>query len=331
MSRALRRAAAAAVLALVPVLAGCGSPVPPPHPGTDPSPVPALVDVQVHRVLSGAGSALRAADGASDAAALTPRADGATLQLRQAAYRIRAAVPTTPQPPRLDGQLLVDGVPAAGEWPRWFAAVERSSAHAVPELVVLTQTGPREPYRVSASATLLPGTTLPELAREGQVARAVAPQDAGSAAASPADAVARYADVLTAGTASRWASATADDVFRQQVLSEQDAERAGVSQYEAYASTHTPRQGAVWALRTQDGGALVVGVLDGTRTFTPRGPGIRQVLPADFAALAGRGDAPAGLGVRTAEVVALSVPPSGSGAPVRLVAGNRGLVGVDVR
>jgi hypothetical protein len=286
---------------------------------------------QISRVLAGVDGVVHDADSSGDATALGARVDGAALALRRATYTVRAAVPTTPQPPVPGTSLLVAGVPGAGAWPRFFLAVTRPSADAVPQLSVLTQTGPREPYRLTASATLLPGTTLPRLAEDGGLATALPPGSAGKALLSPSDALAHYADVLTLGATSRYAASTEDDIFRRQVLSEQDDERTKVAQYETYTEAHAPRADAVWSLRTADGGSLVVGVLDGTRTFTPIGPGIVQDLPPEYAALAGRPDAPSGLQVATTEVVALHVPPAGSRDRLQLVGGNRGVVSVQVR
>ena len=326
-----RRAATAALLLGVGAgLAGCSTPVPQPQPQAQADSLPALEDAQVDRVLTGLEETVEAGDAAQDAAALAPRLQGAALSLRQAGYTVRTAVPTAPEPAPVGGEALLEAVPPAGEWPRWFLAVTRASETDVPQVSVLAQASARDPYRLSASATLLPGTTLPELDTEEELAVPVAADSAEGLVMTPADAVARYADVLTTGSASQWAGTTADDIFRQQVLAEADAERTAVGAYYGYASTHAPRAGEVWGLRTADGGALVVGVVDGARTFTPNAAGIRQVLPPEVAALAGRPDA-AGSTVRTAEVLVLAVPPEGSTEPLRLLAGNRGVVAVEVR
>ena len=327
-----RRAAAAAVLLGVGAgLAGCSTPVPAPRPQQDAQPLPALEPAQVERVLTGLEETVAAGDAAQDAGALAPRVQGAPLALRQAGYTVRTAVPTAPEPAPLGGEVLLEAVPPAADWPRWFLSVTRASETAVPQVAVLAQGGARDPYRLSASATLLPGTTLPVLATEDELAVPVAADSAEGLAWSPADAVTRYADVLTTGAASGWADATADDIFRQQVLGEADAERTAVGAYFSYTTSHTARPGETWALRTADGGAVVVAVLDGARSFVPNAPGIRQVLPPEVAALAGREDAPNGTTVRTAEVVVLAVPPAGSTEPLRLLAGNRGVVAVEVR
>lgn len=296
---------------------------------------PAVSQAQVTRVLR--------AVAAVQPAALESRYGGAVLEVRRAALTVRERVPTSPEPASLTGKRLLTAVPPAGEWPRWFLVALQPGGGAVPQVAVLVQDGPRDPYRVVACATLLPGATLPDLIQQDGAAQPLA-ADASGLVATPAEAVAGYADMLTHGGASPAAATMAPDALSAQVLAEQQAERDGVSQYMAYSAAHTPRDAGLWSLRTADGGALVVGVLSGTRTFTPRGVGVSQSLPPDLAALAGAASAPHGLEVSTAEVVVLHVPAQGTGqgknqgkdqgqeqGRVALVAGQRGTTGVTVR
>jgi glyoxylase-like metal-dependent hydrolase (beta-lactamase superfamily II) len=108
------------------------------------------------------------------------------------------------------------------------------------------------------------------------------------------------------------------------VVGEQNAERKAVSEYFDYGVTHAPRKDAVWAVRTEDGGALVIGVLQATRTFTSKAPGAKLPLPKDLAVLAGKGEATQKAEVTSLEVVAFAVPPKESDDPVTVVAGERG-------
>lgn len=327
MRRAPAVAAALAGLSavvLVVGLSGCsGGPAGPAH---EPDRAPdrtvtrvAVAEPQVERILGSVAQV--GADG------LDARYAGAELEVRRAALTVRSQVPTSPEPAPLAGQRLLTAVPPQGEWPRWFLTALQPGGGAVPQVVVLVQDGPRDPYRVVASAAVLPGASLPQPAAVDGAAQPLG-ADAEGLVRTPAQAVADYADVLTRGGEAPAAAALTDDPLRAQVLTEQQAERDGVSTYVDYTASHAPREGALWSLRTTDGGALVVGVLSGKRTFSPRGRGITQSLPPDLAALAGRATAPEGLEVSTAEVVVLRVPTSGQ---VALVAGQRGTTGVAVR
>jgi hypothetical protein len=317
----LRTAAAAAVLA---VLAGCGSqPLPQPRPAEKVEAAPVVMHSQVERVRAAVEAALAAGDKALDPEPLKARVAGPALELRQTGYTIRRKLPDQAAPPANGGELLADISPAAGGWPRFFLTATRPADDAVPQLQLLTQASARDPYRLTAWAHLLPGVTLPQTSVE-QAPEALRPADADGLKAAPADVVAGYADVLTKAKDSGSAKLFAEDPFRAQVLGEQNAEREAVSQYFDYGVTHAPRKDAVWAVRTEDGGALVIGVLQATRTFTSKAPGAKLPLPKDLAVLAGKEEATQKAEVTSLEVVAFAVPPEGSDDPVTVVAGERG-------
>lgn len=210
--------------------------------------------------------------------------------------------------------------------------VTQAEADAVPRLELLTQTGAREPYRLTASATLLPGVTLPRTAPAASGVEALPAAEPDELKLSPADALAHYADLLTAGPGSQFAAEFAEDAFRSTVVGEQDAERTAAGTTcpgcFSYAVTHAPRADAVWSVRTDDGGAMVIGVLDSTRTFTVAAAGSKLPIPADLAVLAGKAEALASAAIASVEVVALHIPPSGSAEPVRVLAADRGVVQV---
>lgn len=316
------RATAAAVVLVA--LAGCGSdPLPRPRPAEPVEAAPVVVDSQVERVRAALEAALAAGDKALDPAPLQARVTGPALELRQTGYTIRRQLPDQAAPPANGGELLADISPAADGWPRFFLTATRPSKGAVPQLQLLTQATARDPYRLTAWARLLPGVTLPQTTVD-EAPQALPPAQAGGLKSPPADVVAGYADLLTKGSASGSAKVFAEDPFRTQVVGEQDAERKAVSQFFDYGVTHAPRKDAVWAVRTEDGGALVVGVLEATRTFTSKAPGAKLPLPKDLAVLAGKPEATQKAEVKSLEVVAFAVPPADSDDPVTVVAGERG-------
>jgi hypothetical protein len=327
-SRRLTRGAAGAAVVAV-LLAACGQEaLPQPKAPKEPGPVPVVVDAQVDRVLGEVETAVGAADQALDPAPLQPRVAGPALELRQTAYTIRRQLPDQAAPAPLGGEKLLDIAPAADGWPRFFLTATRPTPEAVPQLELLLQTAPREPYRVTSWARLLPGVTLPATSA-GEPPEALPAGEPSGLVASPADVVARYADVLAGGARSQHAAAFAEDAFRAQVVGEQDAERQAVGQFFGYQVAHAPRADGPWSVRTEDGGALVVGVLDATRTFTVSTPGAKLPLPADLAVLAGRPEATRSATVTSLEVVAFQVPPEGSDAKITVLAGERGPVRVE--
>lgn len=320
-----RRVAATGALLLV-ALTACSAEVPQPAPQDAQETVPVVADVQAERVQTALDAALAAGDAALDPAPLTPRVTGSALELRQARYTIRRQLPDQAPAEVLGDERVLDIVPTMSAWPRYYLSVTRADEAAVPHLLVMTQAGPRDPYQLTTYATLLPGVTLPPTPPATEGVETLAPDEQGDLVAAPADAVAQYADVLATGSASEFASAFDPDAFTTQVLAEQGAERAAVSAFYTYAITQVPREDAVWAVRTEDGGAIVIGVIDSVRTFTVTAPGARLPLPTDLAVLAGRPEAADSAAVSSVEVVAFAVPPDDGDASVQVIGAARGAV-----
>lgn len=322
----------AAAVAAVAALTACAQPMPEPDPRPQVEDVPVVTGSQLDRVMTAVAEIVAAADQAGDAKALAPRVDGAELQLRQARYTIRAKVPKHPAPSPVGTERLLDVVPVDQPWPRYMFTVTEPTADAVPRIQLLTQPDARSPYRLSASATLLPGVTLPRTAPAETGVEAL-PADAPSdLLVSPNDALARYASVLTSGDASKHSGEFTQDAFRKAVVGEQDAERkaAGTTCKGcfSYQVTHTPRADSVWSVRTLDGGALVLGVLDTTRTFTVAAQGSKLPISADLAVLGGKNQATKSAAITSVQVVAMHVPAASSDEQLEVVAADRGPVKV---
>ena len=353
-----RRVALASPLVATVALAGCTSSAPlPPQPRAEPAVRPALTAAQLQRVVEGDGGVVPVvdrADGALDAEEAAKRLGGAALQARTAAYTVAQAArgaeggdpATAPSVRSLGGERLLEAVPAAGAWPRTVITVSdtatkdaggrRESAtdgaeagavaptpggRSAPVLTVLTQQGPRAPYRVLARANLLPGSTFPPLTQRDAAVQAVpaAADDSGGLVSSPRQVLADYADVLTKGEASEHYAGFAQGAFTDTVLAEQDQQEAASGRFADFSVVHTPREDVLWSLRTADGGAVVVGVIDAVRTLAANAEGVTLNASPEVAALGG---APTSTkqSVTTAETVAVVIPPAtaqrapGSGA-----------------
>ncbi|MFC5998562.1 hypothetical protein ACFP6A_07485 [Quadrisphaera sp. GCM10027208] len=325
MSRSVLRAAAAG-LAAGALLAGCAQePLPEPRPVEVTEPVPVVDDGQAVMVRERVLDVLASGDEALDAAPLESRVTGPALEVRTARYTLRRQLEDRPELPDLGGELLLTAAPEADGWPRWFLTASRPAPDAAPQLQVLTQESPREMYRLTAWVTMLPGTTLPELP-SGEPVQALDPAEQSGLVAAPAQVVARYADALALGDDSEHAEFFADDVLRAQVVAEQEAEREAVSEFFDYDVTHTPREGQVWALRTSDGGAVVLGAIESRRAFAVTAEGARLPLPEDLAVLAGTEEATEAATVTSLQMVAFAVPPEGSSEPVTVLGGERAVL-----
>ena len=316
----------APALAAVLALAGCSAELPQPSPQEAPEQVPVVADVQADRVQAELEAALAAGDEALDPAPLATRVTGSALELRQARYTIRRQLPDQAAPAPLGGERVVDMVPTTEGWPRYYVTVTRADEAAVPQLLLMTQAGPRDPYQLTTYATLLPGVTLPTTAPATEGVEVLAADETSGLVATPRDVAARYGDVLVKGAKSEFAAGFAEDAFLAQVSGEQAAEAEAVGAFYGYGVTHVPRENAVWTVRTTDGGAIVMAVLDSVRTFTITAPGAKLPLPPDLAVLAGKPEATGSATVTSTEVVAFSVPPEGSDSQIQVLGAARGAV-----
>ena len=137
----------------------------------------------------------------------------------------------------------------------------------------------------------------------------------------PADVAARYADLLTRGSASPYVGQFTTDVYRTQLDARLTGDRNRTRGTATVTAVHKG-VGTPTVLPTADGGALVLVQLRETYQATVEaGEGSVQADP-DLAALAGRSTFSRRIERTAVEVLAFAVP-QGAGRPVRLVAAHR--------
>lgn len=335
VSRTARRPAARWVLTglvaagLLASLSGCGEPsLPQPRPASAEELVPVAGGEQLDTMLTSVTTSLETADAALTTEALATTVDGAALEQRAGSYLMKSKVPDSAYALPLGTERRQDLVPVEQGWPRSVMTVtQASSEDQFPDLMVLTQAGPRETYKLSAYAPMLPGATLPltEPLRVGVPVPAL--DEAGELKMSPAAAATAYADLLTKGTASEFAASFGEDSFRTQVVTSQDAERAALTSTckgcFTYTAGHAARPDQVWAFGTQDGGALVMAVMTGANSFKVAIKGSKANLNPEYAALAGTKTASTEGEFTYVEVVGMYIPPSSAEGTVQVLAGQR--------
>ncbi|MFI7589603.1 hypothetical protein ACIB24_21255 [Spongisporangium articulatum] len=210
-------------------------------------------------------------------------------------------------------------VPLGAGWPRYFVAVGEVSGESTPSLRVLRSTSARDPYGLWAQASMLPGATLPQVASPSTGATAL-PADATSGLAmSPAKALSGYAAYLNSrgGTAGFKRSSYSDQVIGGYVST-----RKRLSKVATVTSRHRAMSGAPVAIRTTDGGAVVIGELEQTYTLKTKNNRAVQLTDKQLQALAGGKKAFGKTFTRTSvEVIVLYVPRSGD---VTVVAAQKG-------
>lgn len=315
-------------------LAGCarGDDVAP-DVAVQPGPYPVVGLTQAASVLESVNTALAGARGVRSASRLGDRLIGPYRQIWLTGARVdHARNRTSPAPG--DFALVKLLVPRAPGWPRFFVAVGQVEGESTPALRVLRSADARTPYGLWAQASMLPGATLPQTAAAATGVAALPAEATAGLVMSPARAVSGLAAYLTAagggaGDAGRSGGRDGSGQFRRssygdQVVQQVLLDRKALKAVATVSSTHRAARTAPLALRTADGGALVVAELEQQYTLRTRsGRGV-ALTDQDLIALAGgKKQFSKSFTRRTVEVVVLDVPPAGGGQ-VSVVAAQQG-------
>lgn len=261
------------------LLSACSSePAPPPAPPTGKplaEPTPVQTTEQFGTFVSEVNAAVTAADEARDAALLAPRVHGSAVDFRTAAYAMIAKAAEWAEDLKVPGaELIVPMTSTGAEFPRVaIALVEDSVEGGVPYFMALRQESARADYSSWGWAQQAVGIEMPTVPHELVGSEQVAP-DADDLVMTPAAALTLYAQVLTDGDA-----ADADDVLapnpfqtgtHERIQTERAELNQGVEWDEAATirEVYTVKDGEFVGLRTDDGGAIVMGTLLSTRTVT---------------------------------------------------------------
>ncbi len=315
-------AAAGAVVMTSVLLAGCAEepPVPDPDPAAE---GPALSQDQEAAVLESVGSVLSEGTETGDPAQLEPRVTGPALQVRTSQLEVAKARGDNELVTEIPSSYLQLVSPTTTEWPRTaYAITEATENLETPRLVVLEQAEARQDYRMWAWVQLVPGVTMPAFADPEIGSEAVAADDA-SLVVTPTEALARYAHVLTKGTESS-EHADSFDLLDGDLVNRVQADAKNLRESESfkeaagkYSVTFSPREGDVRAVRTADGGALVVGVVVGSEVVEAEQDAKVPPLTRTQEALLKGKDPTNVLRTEYTDMVALYVPPAGTEEKIR--------------
>lgn len=308
------------------LLAGCS--VQPPTPDPEAPVVAAvLTEPQEREILEAVEAAATEHDTPSAAEGLRARMTGPALAMREAELRLAAATGDDDWRTDLSAETQQVILPSDQGWPRTSYAIQaQPDGRRAPTLMVLDQRSAREQYRLWGYVSLVPSASMPPFAEPELGSAAVAPDDGTSLVRSPREALAGYAAVLTEDAAARDTELFDDDELRR-TLRDLEAAQTGVPGWGTTGGTYSfvaavePDPG-VRAVRTTDGGALVLGVLTSTQTITLGQQGAvieTDALPAPQKALFGDQEATDRLRTRYRDLVALYVPPAGSALEIRLL------------
>ncbi|WP_193104079.1 hypothetical protein [Brachybacterium sp. FME24] len=261
------------------LLAACASePETPPAPPEGPAagePTPVNTAEQFTTSVSEVNAAVVAADKARDVKKLAPRVSGSATDFRKAAYAMIdeaeewATFLSVPS-----DTLKVPMTTVTTEFPRMaIALVEDSAEDGVPFFMALQQADAQSPYTSWGWAQQAVGIEMPSVPNEVVGAEKVA-LDAEDLVMAPAAALELYAAVLTDGDRANPDGLLAADPFQterhKQIQTERTELNGGVEKDEAATirETYAVKEEEFVGLRTDDGGAIVIGTLLSTRTVS---------------------------------------------------------------
>jgi hypothetical protein len=319
-----RLAAATAAVVASTLLAGCGPELPTPEPEAS-AQGPMLTEDQKGDVISAVDAVLKQTSEKRAAEGLDSRLTGPALEIRKSQLQVAKVRKKNDLITDIPAGYLQIIPPSTETWPRMsYSITELTEDLATQRFVAFEQSDPRQPYKMWGWVQALPDSTLPVFA-DKEVGSEAVPADDASLVTTPTDALNQYADILTRG-AKESKFAKGFEISESDLLKilEQGAknlrESEGFEDAAAkYSIKYAPRKGDLRAVRTADGGAVVMGVLTGKELLTAEDEAEISPLTETQAALLGDEDPTNVLRVEYTDMVALYVPPKGSDEKIRSI------------
>jgi len=311
------------------VLGGCApEPLPTLMPPVVATPSPVLNQDQTDNVLGQISTALASATDSRNPELLADRLTGPALAVRTSQLQVAGILDSNEQVTVIPDAFQQIIVSTEENWPRTLFAITTATEQLQPpRLLALEQVSAREPYRLWGWVQLQAGVFMPAFADPRVGSEQVDPADGeGTLVMSPDEAIRQYADLLVHGENSEYLGnfePLQDDQFRA-FMANWQAAQATALQGERIEGTYEfsahPAEGSpVRAIRSADGGAMVMGeirsserlqALEGAvlapQTLTAQallyGQEFANVLTADYI-----------------DMIALYIPAAGSGERVRFL------------
>lgn len=294
---------------------------------------PAVTVPQMERIMRSVSEVAAAGDEALSAEALAPRFTGPALEVREANYKIRAALPDHPGSVPVPAEPLEIVLPQqATAWPRTaFVVVKMADDETVPPTaLLLSQSDPRANYEVVYAMAMAAEPEFPKLAPASVGAPLVSPEQKGLVIP-PAQVATAYADVLAKGDDSEFAELfqqEGDSLLEQLGVPGQEKTRSESPATATLSFSTAAGDGPPIALGTVDAGALVVGTIEQTEQAVPNDGGtIAFTEGGPRAALSGFTSGSAkGVQHTTGVQVLFYVPAVGSDEQIRVLGWSESLI-----
>lgn len=304
------------------LLAGCAEELPTPKPE---APVAAAVvtQAQERKILDKVSGVVEGVTKSKEADSLGERLSGPALNIRETQLKVAGARKDDEPLTDLNMEMQQVILPSDQEWPRSsFAITVQPKDLTTPVLMAFDQAKAREQYKLWGWVRLLPGVTMPQFA-EADLGSAAVPADDASLKETPETVIKQYASVLTVDKDSKYAGNFADDDLRQFFRDYGKLQVDAINKEEckgAFEVAYEPTKDPVKAVRTADGGALVLAAMISKETITAREDGCEIGPPTKTTqALWGDADKTNVVEVNYEDMVAMYVPPKDSEDQISLV------------
>ena len=281
-------------------------------PKANPALAPLTVD-QAKRILTRDFTAAQQAETATGAAAqvaLSTAYTGEALRAAKARVKLAAIQPTAGDSPLLtppESRLLA--VPRGLGYPRVMVAQTVAAEGSFPILHLLTSPDAATPYRISASATMLPSSTVNPFDPLRQGSPLVT--DGTGLAVSDTDLLKTYAEAMAFPAKVVTAPPFAADPFSSQVRAKAAAVSKAVAAQASFSQVHKVVPNSVYAVRQANGDALVFGVIERTDSFKVKeGQAVNTAGNQEFVLLTGKKLVTKSASITRLEFVVFAVPRS---------------------
>ncbi|GGE86676.1 hypothetical protein [Mycetocola zhadangensis] len=295
----------------------------------DDQPAPAVTAPQLERITARISTTTLEADQALNADLAATRFVGPALDERKGNYAIRAKIPeyaASPVIPSAPGGLTLPQ--ATDTWPRTVMSVVQDEANptSAPTAMVLVQATPRSNYQVEYAMRLEPQAEIPEVA-PATIGAAQLPPDSSFLLLPPNKLAAAYADVITNGENSEFASLfdAEGDTLRGVIASDREAKKAALPTTASIEFSVAAGEAPPVALATNESGALVSVNIAETEVVKPLEVGAKIKPSGAVAALSGLTETEKGVQSTYSDQLLFYVPPAGSSDQIRLLGFSQGL------
>ncbi|MFF5793786.1 hypothetical protein ACFY5D_17205 [Paeniglutamicibacter sp. NPDC012692] len=283
---------------------------------------PVVMQGQLERILEAISKSVATADKSKDAKDLDERTAGALKILRTENYGLRNdGVKVDPVPAVNTSVIRSAAVPtqSTASFPRSIMVVtaKDSEASTIPMAMTLTQSGPREDYKLVFATPMLPGSTFPGIA-VGDTAVKMATGDAEGLTMTPKDALTRLASVMD-DEKSKYADEFSKSAFLTlNAKGQNELVKANKNANITFKRTVNDKQTTVLAV--PGGGVLVSGHITSETTAKPKETGGTIGLDEITAKITGAKETKKGISITYGEPVLLYIPAADSKDKVSVVA-----------